>query len=64
MVVENMTSNNRAMTLNVFVDYVGCDELVAAVLALATEAVARTIRSEDVSRHCYAPDLPETTRDR
>ncbi|MFI0454461.1 polyprenyl diphosphate synthase [Actinomadura sp. 6N118] len=63
-IVENMTSNNTALTLNIFVDYGGRDELVGATRALAAEAVAGTIRPEnigpaDIARHCYAPDLPE-----
>lgn len=63
-IVESMTSNNTALTLNVFADYGGQDELVTAARALATEAVAGAIRPEDIgpgdiARHCYAPDLPE-----
>jgi undecaprenyl diphosphate synthase len=63
-IVENMTSNNTTLTLNVFVDYGGRDELVTAARALAAEAVAGTIRPEDIgaddiARHCYAPDLPD-----
>lgn len=63
-IVENMTSNNTTLTLNVFFDYGGRDELVTAARALAAEAAAGTIRPEDigpqdVARHCYAPDLPD-----
>jgi undecaprenyl diphosphate synthase len=63
-IVESLTSNNTALTLNIFADYGGRDELVAAARALAEEAVAGTIRPEDIgpediARHCYAPDLPE-----
>jgi undecaprenyl diphosphate synthase len=62
--VESLTSNNSRLTLNVFVDYGGRDELVAAIRALAVEAVAGTVRPEDIGpedivRHFYAPDLPD-----
>lgn len=63
-IMENMTSNNTTLTLNVFADYGGRDELATAARALAAEAVAGTIRPddigpEDIARHCYAPDLPD-----
>lgn len=63
-IAENMTSNNTTLTLNVFADYGGRDELVAAARALAAEAAAGTIRPEDIgpadiTRHCYATDLPD-----
>jgi undecaprenyl diphosphate synthase len=63
-IVESLTSNNTALTLNVFADYGGRDELVTAARALAAEAVAGTIRPEDIgpediARHCYAPGLPQ-----
>jgi undecaprenyl diphosphate synthase len=62
--VENMTSKNTTLTLNVFADYGGRDELVTAARALAAEAAAGTIQPEDIGpedivRHCYAPDLPD-----
>ncbi|TJZ54145.1 di-trans,poly-cis-decaprenylcistransferase [Streptomyces piniterrae] len=64
VLVESLTSNNTALTLNVFVDYGGRDEMVAAARALAAEAVAGTIRPEDIGpedvvRNLCAPDLPE-----
>ncbi|WP_043814422.1 polyprenyl diphosphate synthase [Allokutzneria albata] len=63
-IVENLTSNNTVLTLNVFADYGGHDELVSAARALAAEAVAGTIRPEDIgpadiARNCCAPDLPQ-----
>lgn len=63
-IVESLTSNNTTLTLNVFADYGGRDELVVAARALAVEAVAGVIRPEDIgpediARHFYAPDLPE-----
>ncbi len=63
-IVENMTSNNTALTLNIFAGYGGREELVTAARALAVEAVAGTIRPEDIAaqdlaRHCYAADLPD-----
>lgn len=63
-IVESLTSNNTRLTLNVFADYGGRDELVAATRALAAEAVAGTIQPgdigpEDIARHFYAPDLPD-----
>jgi undecaprenyl diphosphate synthase len=63
-IVENMTSANTALTLNVFADYGGREELVTAARALAAEAAAGTIRPEDIgphdiARHCAAPDLPD-----
>jgi undecaprenyl diphosphate synthase len=63
-IVESLTSNNTRLTLNVFADYGGRDELVAATRALAVEAVAGAIRPddigpEDIVRHFYAPDLPD-----
>lgn len=63
-IVENMTSSNTTLTLNIFADYGGRDELVTATRALAAEAVAGTIRPEDIrpediAQRCYAPDLPD-----
>jgi undecaprenyl diphosphate synthase len=63
-IVESMTSNNTALTLSVFADYGGREELITAARALATEAVAGAIRpddieAEDIARHFYAPDLPD-----
>ncbi|WP_225448098.1 polyprenyl diphosphate synthase [Streptacidiphilus sp. P02-A3a] len=62
--VENLTSGNATLTLTVCVDYGGHEELAAAARALATEAVAGTIRPEqigpaDLARNLYLPDLPE-----
>lgn len=62
--VESMTSNNSALTLTLCVDYGGRDELAAAARALATEAVAGSIRAEtigpdDLARHLYVPELPD-----
>lgn len=63
-IVESMTSNNTAMTLNIFADYGGRDEIAAAAGALAAEAVAGTIRPADIgptdiARTLSSPDLPE-----
>jgi len=63
-IVESMTSTNATLTLNVFADYGGRDELVAATRRLAAEAVSGRIRPEDIgpediARHCAAPDLPD-----
>jgi undecaprenyl diphosphate synthase len=62
--VESMTSNNEVLSLTLCVDYGGRDELAAAARALATEAVAGTIRPEDIgpadlARNLYVPGLPE-----
>lgn len=62
--VESLTSNNDVLSLTMCVDYGGRDELTRAARALAAEAVAGTIRPEDISpadlaRSMYAPDLPE-----
>ncbi|WP_129842648.1 polyprenyl diphosphate synthase [Streptomyces sp. RFCAC02] len=62
--LESMTSNNDALTLTVCVDYGGREELVRAAQALAAEAVAGTIRPEDIgaadlARHLYVPGLPD-----
>lgn len=62
--VESMTSNNSALTLTVCADYGGREELAAAARALAAEAVAGTIRPEeigpaDLARHLYVPELPD-----
>jgi undecaprenyl diphosphate synthase len=63
-IVESLTSNNTRLTLNIFVDYGGRDEMVAAARALATEVAAGTIRPEDIgpddlTRNLCAPDLPD-----
>lgn len=62
--VESMTSNNTALTLTLCLDYGGRDELTAAARALAAEAVAGTLRAEeigpeDLARHLYVPELPD-----
>ncbi|MFI2205604.1 polyprenyl diphosphate synthase [Streptomyces sp. NPDC020192] len=62
--VESMTSHNDALTLTVCVDYGGREELAAAARALAAEAVAGTVRPEDIgpadlARHLYVPELPD-----
>lgn len=62
--VESMTSNNGALSLTVCVDYGGREELTQAARALAAEAVAGTIRPEDIgpadlARNLYVPDLPD-----
>lgn len=62
-VLENLTSNNTRMTLNVCLDYGGQEELVRAARALAAEAVSGTLRPDDISardfaRNLYLPDLP------
>ncbi|UYQ65333.1 polyprenyl diphosphate synthase [Streptomyces peucetius] len=62
--VESMTSNNDVLLLTVCLDYGGRDELVEAARALAAEAVAGTIRPEDISaadlaRNMYEPGLPD-----
>jgi undecaprenyl diphosphate synthase len=59
-----MTSNNTTLVLNIFADYGGRDEMLAAARALAAEAVTGKIRPEDIgpadiARNLYAPDLPE-----
>ncbi|MBN3932917.1 di-trans,poly-cis-decaprenylcistransferase [Streptomyces verrucosisporus] len=63
-IVENMTSRNTTLTLNVFADYGGREEIASAARALAAEAVAggiqpRRIGPEDVARSLYTPDLPD-----
>jgi undecaprenyl diphosphate synthase len=63
-VIESMTWNNRELTLTIFADYGGHTEMVTAARALAAEAVAGTIRPEqigpeDIVRNLSAPDLPE-----
>jgi undecaprenyl diphosphate synthase len=62
--VESMTSNNDALSLTVCVDYGGRDELTEVARALAAEAVAGTIRPEDIgpadlARNLYVPGLPD-----
>ncbi|MEV8396024.1 MULTISPECIES: polyprenyl diphosphate synthase [unclassified Streptomyces] len=62
--MESMMSNNDVLSLTVCVDYGGREELTEAVRALAAEAVAGTIRPEDISsadlaRSMYVPDLPD-----
>lgn len=62
--VENMTSGNDVLLLNLCVDYGGREELAFAARALAAEAVAGTIRAEDITaadlaRHLYVPELPD-----
>jgi len=62
--VESMTSANEALSLTVCVDYGGREELAAAARALAAEAVAGTIRPQDIgpadlARNLYLPGLPE-----
>lgn len=62
--VESMTSNNDVLSLTLCVDYGGRDELAAAARALAAEAVAGTIRPEDIgpadlARNLYVPGLPD-----
>jgi undecaprenyl diphosphate synthase len=59
-----MTSNNDVLSLTLCVDYGGRDELAAAARALAAEAVAGTIRPEDIgpadlARNLYVPGLPD-----
>jgi undecaprenyl diphosphate synthase len=63
-VAESLTSGNTALTLTIVADYGGHAEMVTAARALAAEAVAGTIRPEqigpeDIARNLYAPDLPE-----
>ncbi|MDH6122553.1 polyprenyl diphosphate synthase [Kitasatospora sp. GAS204B] len=62
--VESLTSNNDVLSLTLCVDYGGRDELAAAARALAAEAVAGTIRPEDIgpadlARNLYVPGLPD-----
>ncbi|MEU0804021.1 polyprenyl diphosphate synthase [Streptomyces sp. NPDC005970] len=62
--VESMTCHNDVLTFTVCVDYGGREELTAAARALAAEAVAGTIRPEDIgpadlTRHLYVPELPD-----
>ncbi|MFE2636068.1 polyprenyl diphosphate synthase [Streptomyces scopuliridis] len=62
--VESLTSNNDVLSLTLCVDYGGRDELTDAARALAAEAVAGTIRPEDIgpadlARNMYAPGLPD-----
>ncbi|WP_416485382.1 polyprenyl diphosphate synthase [Streptomyces sp. CL12] len=62
--VESMTCHNDVLMLTVCVDYGGRDELTAAARALAAEAVAGSIRPEDIgpadlARHLYVPELPD-----
>ncbi|QNP75370.1 di-trans,poly-cis-decaprenylcistransferase [Streptomyces roseirectus] len=62
--VESMTHANDTLTLTLCVDYGGRDELAAAARALAAEAVAGTLRADDIgpadlARHLYVPELPD-----
>ncbi|MET7728613.1 polyprenyl diphosphate synthase [Streptomyces mirabilis] len=62
--LESVTSNNDVLTLTVCLDYGGREELAAAARALAAEAVADTLRPEDIgpadlARHLYVPELPD-----
>ncbi|MEW2457483.1 polyprenyl diphosphate synthase [Streptomyces albus] len=62
--LESMTFGNDVLDLTVCVDYGGRDELAAAARALAAEAVAGTLRPEDIgpddlARCLYAPGLPD-----
>ncbi|MER7584113.1 polyprenyl diphosphate synthase [Kitasatospora sp. NPDC097691] len=62
--VENLTSNNDALTLTICADYGGREELVTVAQALAAEAAAGAIRPEaigqaDLARHLYVPELPD-----
>ncbi|MCX4548663.1 polyprenyl diphosphate synthase [Streptomyces sp. NBC_01500] len=62
--MESLTSNNDVLTLTLCVDYGGRDELTRAARALAAEAVAGTIRPEDIgpadlARNMYTPGLPD-----
>ncbi|MGW7515387.1 polyprenyl diphosphate synthase [Streptomyces sp. NPDC054796] len=62
--LESMTSHNDVLTLTMCVDYGGREELTAAARGLAAEAVAGTLRPEDIgpadlARHLYVPELPD-----
>ncbi|MGW8375569.1 polyprenyl diphosphate synthase [Streptomyces sp. ODS28] len=62
--LESMTANNDKLTLTICLDYGGREELAAAARALAAEAVAGTIRPEqvgmaEVARHLYVPEMPD-----
>jgi undecaprenyl diphosphate synthase len=62
--LESLTSNNDVLGLTVCVDYGGRDELTAAARVLAAEAVAGTLRPEDIgpadlARSMYVPGLPD-----
>ncbi|WP_079150274.1 polyprenyl diphosphate synthase [Streptomyces hygroscopicus] len=61
---ESMTCHNDALMLTVCMDHGGREELTAAARALAAEAVAGTVRPEDIrpadlARHLYVPELPD-----
>jgi undecaprenyl diphosphate synthase len=61
---ESLTARNRRMTLTFAFNYGGRAELVDAVRAIATEARARRldpakIDERTISRHLYAPDMPD-----
>jgi undecaprenyl diphosphate synthase len=61
---EALTHKNRRMTLTFAFNYGGRAELVDAVRAIAVEARARRLAPDKVnertiSRHLYAPDMPD-----
>jgi len=61
---EALTHKNRRMTLTFAFNYGGRAELVDAMRAIAVEARARRLQPEKVdertiSRHLYAPDMPD-----
>jgi undecaprenyl diphosphate synthase len=55
-----MTQANKAMTLTVAFNYGGRAELIDAVKAIVDSGVpARKVDERMISRHLYAPDLPD-----
>jgi len=61
---EALTQRNRRMTLTFAFNYGGRAEIVDAVRAIATEARSRRldpakIDERTISRHLYAPDMPD-----
>jgi undecaprenyl diphosphate synthase len=61
---EEMTNQNRTMTLQMCVNYGGRLELVDAVRAIAEEVAAGTLSSarvteKTIQQHLYAPSLPD-----
>ena len=61
---EALTEKNRRMTLTFAFNYGGRAEIVDAVRAIAEEARARRLKPDRIderviSRHLYAPDMPD-----
>jgi undecaprenyl diphosphate synthase len=61
---EALTAKNRRMTLTFAFNYGGRAELTDAVRSIAREVAAGRIRADSIdektlSRHLYAPDMPD-----